>query len=273
MINVVDRVPTYPNRVKITKSDGSSELVTWERADAPTVEGTPINKALFDSIVADIGATKNMTLYVSTAGSDVLGDGTSANPYATIQRAIGAVPRNLNGYTATINIAAGAYAENVGISTIHGGIVILSGEPEAAVEINSLQVVHGVDVQVTNISLTVSGMIGNNAIVVTNARLMCFSPVATTGSAQNGVYANQNAYAQFTEFAASNVSFAAINSVNASRVVVVNVVANNNVVRGLHALFGGIIAYNTESIVANVKFSTLHGGRIYSGAQINSPQY
>lgn len=42
-----DRIPTQPNRVKITKSDGSSEYVTWERADEPTQEGTPLNKATF----------------------------------------------------------------------------------------------------------------------------------------------------------------------------------------------------------------------------------
>lgn len=54
MIDVKDRVPTYPGRVKLTKTNGSSEYVTMERADAPTQEGTPINKALFDSIKADI---------------------------------------------------------------------------------------------------------------------------------------------------------------------------------------------------------------------------
>ncbi len=40
-----DRVPTQPNRVKITHTDGTTEYVTWERADEPTQEGTPINKA------------------------------------------------------------------------------------------------------------------------------------------------------------------------------------------------------------------------------------
>ena len=54
MIDVKDRVSTYPGRVKLTKQDGSSEYVTLERADAPTQEGTPINKALFDSILADL---------------------------------------------------------------------------------------------------------------------------------------------------------------------------------------------------------------------------
>lgn len=54
MIAVKDRVSTYPGRVKITRADGSSEYVTIERADAPTQEGTPINKALFDSILSDL---------------------------------------------------------------------------------------------------------------------------------------------------------------------------------------------------------------------------
>jgi hypothetical protein len=54
MIDVKDRVSTYPGRMKLIRADGSVEYVTLERADAPTQEGTPINKALFDSIEADI---------------------------------------------------------------------------------------------------------------------------------------------------------------------------------------------------------------------------
>ena len=56
MINVKDRVPTYPGRVKLTRSNGTVEYVTLERADAPTEAGTPINKVLFDSIQAEIDA-------------------------------------------------------------------------------------------------------------------------------------------------------------------------------------------------------------------------
>ena len=54
MIEVKDRVSTYPGRMKLTRADGTSEYVTLERADAPTQEGTPINKELFDSIKTDI---------------------------------------------------------------------------------------------------------------------------------------------------------------------------------------------------------------------------
>ena len=44
-----DRVPTYPGRVKLTHVGG--DLYDMERADEPVVEGTPIDKATFDSIV------------------------------------------------------------------------------------------------------------------------------------------------------------------------------------------------------------------------------
>lgn len=50
-----DRVPTQPNRVKITHSDGSTEYVTWERADEPTQEGTALNKA---TLFADAMGTR-----------------------------------------------------------------------------------------------------------------------------------------------------------------------------------------------------------------------
>lgn len=273
MINVVDRVPTYPNRIKVTKSDGTSEYVTWERADEPTVPGTPINKALFDSIVGDIGLNANTTVYVSTAGSDTLGDGTAANPYATIQKALGSLPKNLNGYTATINIAAGNYNENVGIASTYGGNIVLAGAQDAAVQIGSLQVVHGADVQIQNIHLTVTGTIGSNAIVVTNARLMSFGKVSVISSAQNGIYANQNAYAQFNDLTVINSTVTAVNAVNASRVVLVNFSADNSVARGLNAQFGSVIAYNTAVITSAVQYSTVHGGRIYSGAQTSIPNY
>ena len=60
MIEVKDRVSTYPGRVKLIRTDGSSEYVTLERADSPTQEGTPLNKALFDSIATDLDGKANL---------------------------------------------------------------------------------------------------------------------------------------------------------------------------------------------------------------------
>lgn len=51
MIEVKDRIPKKPNRILITPENGSAPFyATWERADEPIEEGTPINKVLFDSI-------------------------------------------------------------------------------------------------------------------------------------------------------------------------------------------------------------------------------
>lgn len=45
----LNRVPAYPGRVRLTHVSG--DLYQIERADSPTVQGTPLNKAYFDSIV------------------------------------------------------------------------------------------------------------------------------------------------------------------------------------------------------------------------------
>lgn len=69
MKEVIDRVPTRPNRIKLTsESDGSINYYAWERADEPTVDGTPINKELFDSIGTDITSLQQTT---STNTSDI----------------------------------------------------------------------------------------------------------------------------------------------------------------------------------------------------------
>lgn len=56
-----DRVPRYPGRVKLTRADGSSELVTLERADDPQVVGDALNKAnlLPDSVASHLGLTQS----------------------------------------------------------------------------------------------------------------------------------------------------------------------------------------------------------------------
>lgn len=57
MIEVKDRIPGIPNRIKITPVGGGAPFyATWERADEPLEIGTPVNKALFDSIDEELFA-------------------------------------------------------------------------------------------------------------------------------------------------------------------------------------------------------------------------
>ena len=184
MINVVDRVSTYPGRVKLTKANGTTEYVTWERADEPTVEGTPINKALFDSIAADIGLAAEVTLYVSGAGSDTLGTGSSSNPYKTINKALSTLPKNLNGKRTFISIAGGTYNEIVNVDSFSCGRIIFGGSASAGVTISGL-VVNGCKVLVDSISLTV----GNNGVFVESLGMLYSTNNAliTVNGAADGV--------------------------------------------------------------------------------------
>lgn len=49
--NIVDRVPKYAGRIKLTPVSGQADVFTMTRADEPTVEGTPLDKATLDSII------------------------------------------------------------------------------------------------------------------------------------------------------------------------------------------------------------------------------
>ncbi len=72
MITVTNRLPTKPNRWKIThESDSSEEYVVLEHADEPTTEGTPINKALLEGIQNDLMSNTELIVAEYTANSDV----------------------------------------------------------------------------------------------------------------------------------------------------------------------------------------------------------
>lgn len=49
--NIVDRVPKHKGRIKLTPVSGAPDTFIMERADEATVEGTPLDKATFDSII------------------------------------------------------------------------------------------------------------------------------------------------------------------------------------------------------------------------------
>ena len=56
MLDVKDRIPAIgkAGRKKITYENGHEEYATIEMADEPIEAGTPINRALFESIRADL---------------------------------------------------------------------------------------------------------------------------------------------------------------------------------------------------------------------------
>lgn len=80
MIKVVDRVPTYPGRVKMTPVAGQENTYDMVRADDPTETGTPVNRMLFESIRNDLTALQvnvsdiiNNHAYKTTIGNIITG--------------------------------------------------------------------------------------------------------------------------------------------------------------------------------------------------------
>lgn len=116
-------------RVDATGGDISSTVVeTLETIDTkyPIPTAGEKVKTFFGKIITFMKGIKpleaDVAYYVATTGSDLTGDGTQAKPYKTIQRAVDILPKDLNGYTATIQVAAGTYGEDVKISSLHGGM-------------------------------------------------------------------------------------------------------------------------------------------------------
>lgn len=50
-VTFLNRVPTYPGRVKLTPVAGQADTYDMERADSPIVEGTALDKTTFESVV------------------------------------------------------------------------------------------------------------------------------------------------------------------------------------------------------------------------------
>lgn len=85
----VDRVSKYPNRFKITKSDGTTEYVVIERADEPTTVGTPLNAATFNALINGVSLSGH-----NHAAADV-----TSGTFATAR--IPTIPLNKGGTNAT----------------------------------------------------------------------------------------------------------------------------------------------------------------------------
>ena len=81
-VNFKDRVPTNPGRITLTPVPGATNTYTMERADNPTEEGTPLNKAVFNSI---IHSRLTGRYYTPTVSRNLISGrtGLTANPLPT----------------------------------------------------------------------------------------------------------------------------------------------------------------------------------------------
>ena len=272
-INWVDRVPTKPGRIKITQEEGSSAWYgVMERADEPSVVGTPVNAANLNSMQKNAGLDANITVYVAVSGSDRTGNGSSTAPYQTITKALSTIPKNLNGYQATINIASGTYAEVLSIVGFTGGTLNFTGVEGEVVSFINMTVRNSDDVVFSNLNYSLVG--ANNVtygVHLTGSQVRVLSSFNVSNANTTGVYALLGSTFYLMNLNVSNVG-EGIGASNGARIIVGNV-SGSAIERGIRAVGGGIVAYSNSSLSAPVMFATSGGGRIFSGAQTNIPNY
>lgn len=74
----VDREANYPNRYRVVRDDGSAYYVTLERADDPTILGTPLNAEMLNTLVDEIETHKHSASDLTSGSVSVVRGGTGS---------------------------------------------------------------------------------------------------------------------------------------------------------------------------------------------------
>lgn len=185
----------------------------------------------------------NVVAVVSPSGNDTTGNGSSGAPFRTFNRALQAIPKNLNGHTATIQAAAGTYAEVVRIADFSGGDVILAGTSNTAITITGL-VVDNCNVLVDGLQLNV----GSSGIFVSNKGLLfsATSNIIVNGAAE-GVTLRYGGKIEVTTTLTVNNATRALQVQYNSDASVATLAGTNNTI--------GIYAYNSSVFVSALQIA------------------
>ena len=209
--------------------------------------------------------TANKTVYVATTGNDTTGDGTSGKPYKTIAKGLSVIPKNLNGFDATLYIAGGTYAENVTIKGFNGGelTIMLQGN----VTINSLTVSTAQWVLFNYASVSTTLTITNTTaypIIISYSSFVRFNStinvVINTATNYPGIYCHSLSQLSIDGTATvNNAKYGVRLLINSS--VSINKFAGTGNDIGIQAESGSIISYGTKTISATTE-KVLSGGSI-----------
>lgn len=201
-------------------------------------------------------------VYVNAStGNDISGTGDASLPYATINKALGSIPRNFNGKSALISIADGTYPESVEISGFSSPVTLTGG----AITINSLRVVGCVclarDLEITT----------NGSVYVTDGGAL----IGDIFVHINGAFltVNYGAAVALDVLRCYNSGGFAVAVDRGSRFYASYITGTGNV-GGISCQGGSIAAYGDNELEArDTDLFTALGGRIYSGAQTSAARY
>lgn len=134
----------------------------------------------------------DVTYYVSTAGSDTMGDGTNGNPFKTVQYAINSFPKDLGGHFATIILADGVY-DTVNIVGFYNGELQLQSTSTTAINSNTRVSTVSIQYCVAKVSIFGIKCLDNSSaasVMVRDCRHVYLAYLSITDISSNrGIYA------------------------------------------------------------------------------------
>ena len=266
-IEVTDRVPTYPGRVVMTPVSGQTNTYDLRRADQPISEGTPINKALLDQKAYTL--TESVTVYVSKSGSDSTGDGSSAKPFLTVQKAIDSIPKNLGSYHAQIDIGAGTYNERALIDGFVGGRITL-GVAGRSVILRGVTIMSSSAVRLAISNITYHADYAGTLLYVAYGSTVSIISALSVNASNTQNYGIALEHGSLLDAGAVNVNVdncgrAAVLSTLGSVAVFYSVSGSGNASYPLAATYGGTLTYASKTITGGAADYTHSGGRIFTG--------
>lgn len=260
--------------ITIPTGGGSAAETTYDNTESGlTAEN--MQDAIDESanIISTNVLLADKTIYVATTGNDTTGDGSAGAPYATITKAKSVIPKNLNGFMATINIAAGTYVEAVTLYGYHGGKFRLT--TSGTVNINSMTITDCAEVVFggTGSYIFGTGSVPNvlliqQSIVTTSTTVT----ISVAGTTETGAIFDSSIISIFGTFSFGTNDAGLYARYGAQ--VYINAISGGTVVSyGIVAQSGGQVSYTTASYTAGTLTVTQSGGRIYTGAQTSVPNY
>lgn len=266
-IPVENRIPTYPGRVTLTPVSGAENTFDMVRADAPIVEGTPINKELLDNKAYTL--TEDVTVYVSTTGNDIDGDGSLDNPFLTIQAAVDALPKHLGGHTAEIYIDWGVYHERVVVKGFSGGKLVI-GHPSGlpiidGIEISECTYVETNIYQIEYAQTGTAGLFdvsGGSNVVIKSA--MTIDGLSAKGTGIRAIDGSTITTEESITVTINNCQ-AVIHAVKCANVSVGTISGTGNIF-GMLAYRGSIISYATDNLEIAWSNDANSGGLVLTGS-------
>ena len=221
-------------------------------------------KCLFTTLIFIFSISKANTLYVSTSGNDESGDGSSNNPYLTIQKGIDEAST-----MDTVQILNGIYTGGV---TIDNKPITLMGESSVDTKLNvpitdsNIAVLNNTDtVRIENLKIKRGNAVRGGAIRSSNSIVVAKNLDLSSNMSLNGgaIYIDQSTFflVDASVYLNSCDSMGGAIYVQNSQLELSDVEMNNN-----SGYFGGAIYMDSSSVVAVNNSDFLNNGAFWGGA-------